>query len=98
YPLMATSIALENFCSGMGNAAYLAFMMSLCDRRYTATQFALISSLMAQSRVWGGAPTGYLVSFFGWEKFFLLCTLMAAPGLLLLSRYPKWKREGALAA
>jgi PAT family beta-lactamase induction signal transducer AmpG len=91
YPLMVASIALENFFSGMGNAAYMAFLMSLCDHRFTATQFALLSSLMAQARVWGGAPTGYLVKAMGWGHFFLLCTAMAAPGLLLLTRYKKWR-------
>ncbi|MBI5576255.1 MAG: AmpG family muropeptide MFS transporter [Deltaproteobacteria bacterium] len=90
YPMMVTAIGLENLCSGMGTAAYAAFLMSLCDRRFTATQYALLTSLMALTRVFVGAPTGYLVKTYGWERYFLISALSAAPGLLLLLRYPRW--------
>ena len=66
--------------------------MSICDKRYTATQFALLTSLMAQARVIGGAPTGYLAKALGCESFFLLSILVAIPGLLLLTRFDKWKK------
>jgi PAT family beta-lactamase induction signal transducer AmpG len=90
YPMMVAAIGLENLCSGMGTAAYAAFLMSLCDRRFTATQYALLTSLMAVTRVIVGAPTGYLVKAFGWEVYFLVSMLAAVPGLLLLLQYPRW--------
>src|SRR6266496_676799 len=62
YPMMVAAIAIENFCSGMGTAAFTAFMMSLCDKRFTATQYALLTSLMGLSRIIGGAPSGYLAT------------------------------------
>lgn len=93
YPLMVISIALENFCSAMGTAAFAAFLMSLCDKRYTATQYALLTSLMAVSRSLGGAPTGYLAQALGWEHYYVLSTLIAIPGLLLLTRFDRWNRE-----
>lgn len=92
YPAMVAAIAAENFCSGLGTTAFSAFMMSICDKRYTATQFALLTSLMAQARVIGGAPTGYLAKALGWENFFLLSIFIAVPGLLLLTRFDKWKK------
>lgn len=97
YPMMVVAIAAENFFAGTGTAAYSAFMMEICDRRFTATQYALITSLMALTRVIGGAPTGYLVKALGWESYFLVSILVSIPGLLLLTRYPKWRgQNGAL--
>jgi PAT family beta-lactamase induction signal transducer AmpG len=90
YPMMVAAIGLENLCSGMGTAAYAAFLMSLCNKRFTATQYALLTSLMALTRVIVGAPTGYLAKTFGWEIYFLVSMLAAAPGLLLLLRYSRW--------
>ena len=92
YPMMITAIAVENFCSGMGTAAYSAFLMSLCDKRFTATQYALLTSLMAITRVVVGAPTGFLAKAYGWENYFLIATLLMIPGLLLLTRYKKWNQ------
>jgi PAT family beta-lactamase induction signal transducer AmpG len=91
YSVMATAIALENFCSGMGTAAFTAFLMSQCDARYTATQYALLTSLMGLARVAGQAPAGYLVEALGWQSYFLLSIFAAVPGLLLLLRYSKWE-------
>ncbi|MGE5247237.1 MAG: AmpG family muropeptide MFS transporter, partial [Verrucomicrobiota bacterium] len=84
YPMMVVAIGLENLCSGMGTAAYAAFLMSLCDRRFTATQYALLTSLMAVTRVVVGAPTGFLAKSWGWEAYFIVCALAAIPGLLFL--------------
>ncbi|HOK06156.1 MAG TPA: MFS transporter [Syntrophales bacterium] len=91
-------IAVENFTGGMGTAAYIAFLMALCDRRFTATQYALLSSLMAVSRYVTGAPTGYLVHTAGWITFFVTCTAAAVPALILLRRYDRWEgiSEGPL--
>ncbi len=100
YPLMVTAITMENLCSGMGTAAYSAFLMSLCNPKFTATQYALLSSLMALSRVIAGAPTGYLAKNAGWETYYLVATLIAVPGLLLLTRFKTWdkSRENSSAA
>ena len=92
YSMMVTAIAVENLCSGMGTAAYQGFLMSLCDRRFTATQYALLSSLMAVTRVMINAPSGYLAEAVSWETYFLICTLAALPGLLLLLRFNSWSR------
>ncbi len=90
YPMMVAAIGIENLCSGMGTAAYAAFLMSLCDKRFTATQYALLTSLMAVTRVVVGAPTGFMVKTLGWESYFIVCALAALPGLLLLTRYDRW--------
>lgn len=81
---LAVVIAFENLASGMGTAAYLAFMARLTDRRFTATQFALLSSLMSLPRVVFSAMTGTMALHLGWWGFFVACTLLAVPGLLLL--------------
>lgn len=81
---LAAVIAFENLCGGMGTSAYAAFMGSLTNRRFTATQYALLSSLMGIPRVIAAAPTGWMAENMGWEAFFVLCTLAAIPGLLLL--------------
>ena len=90
YPLMVASIATENFFSGMGNAAYAAFLMSLCNPQFTATQFALLTSLMAVTRTLIGAPTGWMAKNMGWEHYYLIAMLLSIPGLLILTRYKKW--------
>ena len=90
---LSTVIGIENICGGMGTAAYTALLMGLCNTRFTATQYALLSSLMAVSRYVTGAPTGFLVVAVGWVWFFVICTALAAPGLLLLIRYHKWARN-----
>lgn len=81
---LAVVVAFENLASGMGTAAYLAFMARLTDRRFTATQFALLSSLMSLPRVVFSAMTGPMALYLGWWGFFVACTLLAVPGLLLL--------------
>lgn len=85
-------VAFENFTSGMGTAAYIAFMASLTNKRFTATQYALLSSLMGVPRTVLSAPTGYIAAALGWSWFFLLCALIAIPGLLLLARFRDWLR------
>ena len=90
---LAVVIGIENFCGGMGTSAYTAFLMGLCNRKFTATQYALLSSLMAVGRNVTGAPTGYLADAVGWVMFFVICTALAVPGLLLLMRYDKWTVE-----
>ena len=89
--LLAGVIAFEALGVGLGTAAFTAFIMSICDKRFTATQYALFTSVMGLSRVIGSAPTGYLAKALGWEQYFLLSVLAMAPGLLLLTRYSKWR-------
>jgi len=79
-------VAVENLTAGMGTAAFVGFMASLTDRRFTATQYALLSSLLGVPRVLLSAPTGWFAQGLGWPVFFLLCALIAIPGLLLLRR------------
>ena len=83
---LAAVVAVENFTGGLGTAAFVGFMGALTDRRFTATQYALLSSLMGVPRVLVSAPTGWLAQVMGWPAFFTLCTLLALPGLLLLRR------------
>ena len=85
YPLMVAVVGMENLCGGMGTAAYVALLMALCDRRFSATQYALLSALSAVGRVYVGPAAGYLVAGFGWEIFFLFTFLIALPGLALLA-------------
>jgi len=92
-PLLAAVIAFENFSGGMGTAAFVAFMASLTNRRFTATQYALLTSLMGIPRVILAAPTGYMAEGMGWVGFFVFCTLIALPGLLLLTRFRGWLTE-----
>jgi PAT family beta-lactamase induction signal transducer AmpG len=90
---LAAVVTLENLCSGMGTAAFVAFMASITDKRFTATQYALLSSLMGVPRVIASAPTGFLAKIMGWETFFIFCTLIAAPGLMLLPKFAPWDRR-----
>lgn len=84
YAGMVIVIGLENLCGGMGTAAFVALLMALCNHRYTATQFALLSALSAVGRVFVGPPSGMLVAEMGWSVFFFITFLIALPGLLLL--------------
>jgi PAT family beta-lactamase induction signal transducer AmpG len=81
---LAAIIAFENLASGMGTAAYSAYMASLTNRQFTATQYALLTALMGIPRVILASPTGWMAKIMGWEIFFVVCTLIAVPGLLLL--------------
>jgi PAT family beta-lactamase induction signal transducer AmpG len=92
-PGLAAVVAFENLSAGMGTAAYVAFMAALTNKRFTATQYALLSSLMGVPRVLASAPTGFLAQALGWEGFFLFCTLAAVPGMLLLLRFAPWHGE-----
>jgi PAT family beta-lactamase induction signal transducer AmpG len=90
-PLLSAVIAFENLSSGMGTAAYAAFMASITNKKFTATQYALLTSLMGIPRVLASAPTGFLAKNVGWEAFFIFCALIAIPGLLLLIKFAPWK-------
>lgn len=91
-PMLVVTICVENLTGGMGTTAFVAYMSSLCNVAYTATQYALLSSLMATARTALAAGGGWLADQTGWVTFFLLTTAAALPGLLLLvwmmRRYP----------
>jgi len=87
--LMIAVIGLENLAGGMGTAAFVAFLMGLCNHRYSATQFALFSALSAIARVYVGPMAGYGVEWLDWSWFFLLTFFLALPGLLLLKSLQK---------
>lgn len=80
--VLMAAVVIENVTGGMGTAAFVALVMSLCDPRYTATQFALLSSLEALGRVFAGRPSADLVDAVGWTQFFVFTVLVALPGVL----------------
>ncbi len=84
YSMMVLAVAFENLSGGMGTAAFVAFLMALCDNRFTATQFALFSALASLGRVFVGPPSGFLAHEVGWTVFFFITFLAALPGLALL--------------
>jgi PAT family beta-lactamase induction signal transducer AmpG len=84
YALMVIAVLFENLAGGMGTAAFVGFLMALCNPKFTATQFALLSALAALGRVFVGPPSGYLVETTGWPVFFFITFLAALPGLGLL--------------
>ncbi|TAN54067.1 MAG: MFS transporter [Betaproteobacteria bacterium] len=84
YALMVAVIGAENLCGGMGTAAYVALLMALCDRRFSATQYALLSALSAVGRVYVGPAAGYMVAAMGWGAFFFATFVIALPGIAML--------------
>jgi PAT family beta-lactamase induction signal transducer AmpG len=88
--MLSGVIAFENLSGGMGTAAYSAFMAKITNKKFTATQYALLTSLMGIPRVIAAAPTGYLAKLLGWEFFFIFCTVMAIPGILMLFIFAPW--------
>jgi len=84
--LLTLTIAIENLSGGMGTAAFVAYLSSLCNVAYTATQYALLSSFMAFGRTLLSSSGGWLADQMDWVSFFVLTTFAALPGLLLLIR------------
>ena len=87
---LALVIGLEALGVGLGTVAFVAFIARSTHPAYTATQFALFTSLMAIPRTFANAATGWLVESMGWTGFFLLCSLLALPGMLLLVKVAPW--------
>ncbi len=92
---LAGVIALENLSAGMGSAAYVAFMAGITHKKFSATQYALLSSLMGVPRVIASSATGWIAQQMGWRMFFIFCTLIALPGLLLLLKFAPWAASAA---
>ena len=89
YALVAAA-SIEYIGVGLGTVALTAFMAKQTSRRFTATQFALLTSLMAVPRTFANATTGFIVEAIGYFNFFLLCALFAVPGMLLLLAVAPW--------
>ena len=87
YGMLIFAVAFENLSSGMGTASFVSLLMALCNQRYSATQYALLSSLSALGRTFIAPTSGYVVESLGWAVFFLITALSAIPGLWLLWRY-----------
>jgi PAT family beta-lactamase induction signal transducer AmpG len=90
---LVSVVALENITGGMGTAALVAFLMALCNQRFTATQYALLSALSAVGRVWVGPFSGVLTEVMGWPLFYIFSAVMAVPGLAMLV----WLKRDVLA-
>ncbi len=84
YVMMGAAMFAENFCSGLGSVAFVAFLMALCDKRFTATQFALFSALAAIGRVFVGPIAAAAAEQVGWPLFYVIATVLGAPALILL--------------
>ena len=89
-PLLGLVIGVEAFGVGLGTAAFVAYIAHTTHPLYTATQFALFTSLAAVPRTFANAATGYMVENLGWFQFFILCFLLAIPGMLLLFKIAPW--------
>ncbi len=94
---LTLTIAGENLAGGLGTAVFIAYLSSLCNISYTATQYALLSSFMALARTWMSASGGYVADELGWYSFFIVTTFAAIPGLVLLyfvtrNQVPKQKK------
>lgn len=81
---MAGAVFIENLCGGMGTAAFVALLMALCNKSFSATQFALLSALSAVARVYVGPVSGWMVELWGWPLFYAFTVLAGLPGLFLL--------------
>jgi len=82
--LLALTISFENLAGGMGTAVFVAYLSALCNRAYTATQYALVSSFMATARTWLVSSAGFMADELGWFWFFAATAGAALPGLILL--------------
>jgi PAT family beta-lactamase induction signal transducer AmpG len=93
--MLSGVIAFENLSSGMGTAAFVAFMASITNKKFTATQYALLTSLMGLPRALASSVTGFMAKHIGWEGFFISCTLIAIPGMLFLFKFAPWNSQSA---
>ena len=92
---LAIVIGLEAFGVGLGTAAFVAYIARTTHPAYTATQFALFTSLAAVPRTFVNASAGWLVDHLGWSGFFLLCAGLAVPGMALLLKVAPWDADRA---
>ena len=93
---LAVTIGAENLATGIGATIVIAYFSGLCNNNFTATQFALLSSLGNQARTLLGTPSGFVAEELGWVNFFIAATFLAIPGLLLLLAL--WKKSVGVTA
>jgi PAT family beta-lactamase induction signal transducer AmpG len=89
--MLMSAIAFENISGGMGTAAFVALLMSLCNRRFSATHYALLSAFAAVGRIYVSPLSGVLSESIGWPAFFIFSVIMAVPGLIAV-----WWMRGAI--
>jgi PAT family beta-lactamase induction signal transducer AmpG len=88
--LLVATIGIEDVSSGVGTAAFVAYLSGLCNKAYSATQYALLTALSGMLRNFLATSAGYLSEALGWQDFFLLTTAAAVPGLLMLYALGRW--------
>ncbi|MBU8849119.1 MAG: MFS transporter [Desulfobacterales bacterium] len=88
--ILGCIIGFEFFATGLGQAAYATYMAIQTNKRFTATQYALLTSLMAVPGVIAASATGFMAKYLGWDVFYFLCAVAAIPGMLLLLKIAPW--------
>ncbi|MBU3951138.1 MAG: AmpG family muropeptide MFS transporter, partial [Proteobacteria bacterium] len=88
--LLGGVVGFEFFATGLGQAAYATYMAIQTNKRFTATQYALLTSLMAVPGVFAASITGYMAKYLGWDIFYLACAVIAIPGMILLVKIAPW--------
>ena len=96
--MVAGAVLLENLSSGLVGTAFVALLMSLCNPRFSATQYALLSGVYAVSSKVLAAPSGLIVKLLGWEHFFLLSAAASVPAFLLMVLVTPWAEDQARGA
>ncbi len=91
--ILYTATTFEYMSSGLGTGAFGVLLLRLTEKRFSATQFALLSSLFALPRIFAGPPSGLLADTLGWTNFFVLTVAMAIPGMVMLSRFVPWSQR-----
>jgi PAT family beta-lactamase induction signal transducer AmpG len=91
--ILYAATSFEYIASGLGTGAQGVMLLRLTEKRFSATQYALLSSLFALPRIFAGPPSGLLADTLGWTNFFLLTVLMAIPGMVMLSRFVPWRQH-----
>jgi PAT family beta-lactamase induction signal transducer AmpG len=89
-PVMFAAVAFEMGTSGMGTGAFGVFLLRLTQKRFSATQFALLSSLFAIPRVVSGPIAGVMADSIGWRDFYIFTVVTGLPGMLMLHRFAPW--------
>ena len=82
--MLAFTIGAENLAGGVGTIVFVAYLSNLCNIKYSATQYALLSSLAAVSRSWLSASSGWFAEYFSWVNFFIFSTLISLPAIIMI--------------
>ena len=90
-PVMYAAVGFELLSTGLGSGAFGVLLLRLTQKRFSATQYALLSSLFTIPRVLAGPPAGLLADAIGWRDFFVLTVLTGIPGMVMLSRFVPWR-------